>query len=952
MLWQQSLQFAADMSNLSKLKTTSTLLAGLFLASALNFPVTGFADENLAGKYYEDALVAYRKQDIGAAIIELRNALQQNPNYVAAHILLGELFLQKKSLSEAEVHINLANQLGADRSLTVNALAQLYLYQIKYNLLIKEIQPSQFNRQLQPDLHMFRGHAYLQLNQISEALNEYDMAAQIDPSRVDAVIGRANALLRRNDLAGAKQAVEKAMTMQPDNAGNWYVNGTLKHVQGDLENAVKDYDKAITLLPDYQDARIARAGVLMDLHQDQRAAEDLVYLREHYPFDPKAAYLHAVLLARNNQKEASIKELEAAADIIVAVKPEYLTQHSQTLMLSGLVNYSLQRFDLAAEYLRQYVKTYPGQPGPYKLLASILLNKNEPETVIDLLSPVVASHPNDHRLLFLLGTAYMNVGKHDKANALLEKASAGEGGGENIHAEIGLNRLSMGQETLAIQELEAAIQKNPGNTQAGIPLVAIYIKNGDNPKALRVAQGMHDKLPKNLTLLNLLGTAQVAMQNLKQARRSFEKAAELDPSFITAHLNLSKLDVAEKKIDKAKQRLVKLNQEFPDNVAVLIELSTVEQAAGDNDGANQWLEKARRIDQKSMPVLLAQMDLKIKTGRPLEALSIGEAAELIDRENPQLLQALARSYLAANNRDKALSIYRRMADQARLNVKKLYNIARYQIQAGDYPDAIKTLKQALVADEKHIPSQIALTEMELYHGKPVFAISRANNLLKEYPQRGFPHRLLGDIAAHDKNVDLAVSRYQTAFDLEPDTALLMKLYQGLKQTGQNEKAFGLLSQWSKKHPKDMVPIAALAEELLQQGKLKEAQKHYEFLLAQYPNEPQFLNNLAYIYFTSGNGKALSYAEKAQQLAPDQASSNDTLGWILVNTGKAEQGLHYLRSAHSRMSQNPEIRYHIAVALDKLGRKEEAKQELEQALKLETTFIGIEQAKALLEKLRE
>ncbi|MCQ8127728.1 XrtA/PEP-CTERM system TPR-repeat protein PrsT [Methylomonas rivi] len=938
------------MPTLPKSKTASTLLAGLFLASALNLPVTGMADENLAGKYYEDALVAARKPDIDAAIIELRNALQQNPKYVAAHILLGELFLQKKSLSEAEVHLNLANQLGADRSLTVKALAQLYLYQLKYNPLLKEIQPSQFNRQLQPDLHVFRGHAYLQLNQISEALNEYDMAAQIDPGRVDAVIGRANALLRRNDLAGATQAVDKAMAMQPGNAGNWYVNGTIKHVQADLENAVKDYDKAIELMPDYQDARIARAGVLMDLHQDQRATEDLAYLREHYPFDPKAAYLHAVLLARNGQKEASIKELEAAADIIVAVKPEYLTQHSQTLMLSGLVNYSLQRFDLAAEYLRQYVKNYPGQPGPYKLLASILLNKNEPETVIDLLRPVVASHPNDHRLLFLLGTAYMNVGKHDQANDLLEKASAGEGGSESIHAEVGLNRLSMGQETLAIQELETAIQKNPGNTQAGIPLVAIYIRNGEGQKALRVAQGLHDKMSKNLTLLNLLGTAQAATQNLKQARRSFEKAVELDPAFITAHINLSKLDVAEKKIDPAKQRLLKLNQQFPDNIAVLIELSTVDQAAGNNDSANQWLDKARILDPKSMPVLLAQMDLKLKTGRALEALAIGEAAELIDRENPQLLQALARSYLASDNREKALSVYRRMADQARLNVKKLYTVARYQIQAGDYPDAIKTLKKALVADEKHIPSQIALTEMELYHGKPVFAISRANNLLKEYPQRGFPHRLLGDIAMQDKNFSLAAERYQTAFDLEPDTALLMKLYQSHKQTGQNEKAFGLLSQWTKKHPKDLVPIAALAEEQLQQGKLKEAQKHYEFLLSLYPNEPQFLNNLAYIYFSTGNNKALSYAEKAQQLAPEQAAGNDTLGWILVNTGKPEQGLHYLRSAHSRMSQNPEIRYHIAVALDKLGRKDEAKQELEEALKTHPSFNGLEQAKALLEKL--
>jgi putative PEP-CTERM system TPR-repeat lipoprotein len=385
-------------------------------------------------------------------------------------------------------------------------------------------------------------------------------------------------------------------------------------------------------------------------------------------------------------------------------------------------------------------------------------------------------------------------------------------------------------------------------------------------------------------------------------------------------------------------------------VAVLVELSTVDQAAGNNDSANQWLEQARKIDQKSMPVLLAQMDLKIKTGQALEALNIGEAAELINREDPQLLQTLARGYLATDNREKALSVYRRMTDQARLDVKKLYSVSRYQIQAGAYPDAIKTLKKAVLADEKHIPSQIALTEMELNHGKPVFAISRANNLLKEYPQRGFPYHLLGDIAAKDKDFSLAASRYQTALELEADTAVLMKLYQSLKQSGQNQKAFDLLSQWNKKHPKDLVPIAALAEELLQQNKLKEAQKHYELLLSQYPNEPQFLNNLAYIYFNTGDTKALAYAEKAQQLAPEQPSGNDTLGWILVNTGKAEQGLHYLRNAHSRMADNPEIRYHIAVALDKLGRKEEAKQELEQALSANLPFSGLEQAKALLEKL--
>ncbi|QPK61883.1 PEP-CTERM system TPR-repeat protein PrsT [Methylomonas sp. LL1] len=926
----------------------ASLLLALNLLCSFN---QGVADDNLAGNYYEEALAAYRKHDNADAIIHLKNAIQQNQNFVAAHILLGEIYLQQKSLSEAEVQLGLANQMGADKSLTIKSLAQLYLYQIKYEQLLKDIDPGQYDRQLQPELYIFRGHAYLQLNQVDEALNAYEMAAKIDPGRVDALIGRANALLRRSDLAGADQAADQALQMQPDNAGTWYVKGSIKHTQAQLEEAIKDYDKALELMPDHQDARISRAGLLMDLHRNEQAMQDLEYLRQNYPFDPKAAYLHAVLLGRIGQQEASIKELEAAADIIVSVKPEYLTQHSQTLMLSGLINYSLKRFDPAAEYLRLYIKKYPEQTGPYKLLASILLSKNEPEQVISLLRPLMSSNPHDRRLMFLLGTAYMNAGKHDQANTLLEKASVQETGGENIQTEIGLTRLSMGQEQLAIQELESAIQANPGNSQAGIPLVAIYVNNGEAKKALRVAEGLYNKASKNLTLLNLLGTAQVATQDLKQARRSFEKAVELDPAFITAHINLSKLDVAEKKIDSAQQRLQKLNQQFPENIAVLLELSTVEQAKGDNGAATRWLEKARGIDQKSMQVLLAQIELKLKMGQAIDALNIAQAAELIDKYDPQLMEALARCYLATDSRGKALDVYRRMAEQARLNVKKLYRVAGYQMAVQDYSEAINTLKKAVLTDGKHIPSQIALTELELNYGKPVFAMSRANNLLKDYPKSAFPHQLLGDIAVHEKNASLAASHYQNAFDLEPNTQLLMKLYQSLKQTEQHDKAFELLQQWVKKHPKDSVPLAALAEEQLQKGKIAEAQKYYEFLLSQYPNEPLFLNNLAYIYFNNGNGKALAYAEKAQKLAPDQASGNDTLGWILVNNGKAEEGLHYLRNAHSRMSQNPEIRYHIAVALDQLQRKEEARQELEQALKLNIPFTGIEQARALLEKLR-
>ena len=43
-----------------------------------------------AAKFYEDALVRYEKKDIEGAIIQLKNALQIDPNMLPVQVLLGK----------------------------------------------------------------------------------------------------------------------------------------------------------------------------------------------------------------------------------------------------------------------------------------------------------------------------------------------------------------------------------------------------------------------------------------------------------------------------------------------------------------------------------------------------------------------------------------------------------------------------------------------------------------------------------------------------------------------------------------------------------------------------------------------------------------------------------------------------------------------------------------------
>jgi putative PEP-CTERM system TPR-repeat lipoprotein len=927
----------------------------LYLMSAMlifSHPNRIYAAENAkASRFYENALVNFHKNDIKAAIIDLKNAIQENPGYLSAHILLGQAYLQDKQLIAAEHELKQAGKMGADKSLIITSLAKLYLSQIKYDQLLKEIDPSQFNAATGAELHLYRGHAHLQINQPAEALKEYEASARLNPRQVEAMLGKANALLRQGDVAEAGQIVKQVISTAPENADVWYVQASVNQAKSDLDSALKDYDKAIEFNPDHLDARSARAGILMDLRKYDLAAADLTYLREKYPFDPKAAYLHAVLLKQDNQNEASRKELEAAADILDGIRPELLDQHAQSLMLSGLVNYSLGRFQQATKNLKKYIGQFPDQAGPYKLLASILLADGQAHEAVELLKQGLIYASSDYRFLLMLATAYMQTGNHDKANEMLDKASSLVTNDDNAHIELGASRLAMGQEELAIKEFESSLKNHPENTKAWITLANVYIKRGENAKALSIAKTMHKNAPTDLTLLNLLGSTQILEGQIEQARLSFEKAVSIDQGFIIAHINLSKLDIAEKKFAEARQRLLKLNEKFPEDIIVMVEMARLYQAEKNYDKAITWLENARKLNAKSLPVILALIDVRLESGNYLDALRTAHESLEIFPKNMQLQDALARSYIASGQKDKAISLYSGMTSEVGFDEELLYRISRQQTALEDYHGAIKSLQKAVQGNPDYLPAQIALTEVQLFHGEKIFALNGADSIIERFPDKSIGYRLRGDIDYHTREFAHAVVNYQTAFAKEKNADLLMRLYLALKQANDQPKALQLLEEWVNTHPQDKIPMQALAEEHLRAGQLEKAKKYYELILQDNKNQPKILNNLANIYFVTGDPKALSYAEQAQQLAPEQATVNDTLGWILVNNGQVEKGLEYLRNAYSRSSQNPEIRYHIAVALYKSNRFEEARSELEQVLQEKQSFRGIEDARALMEKLK-
>ena len=141
-------------------------------------------------------------------------------------------------------------------------------------------------------------------------------------------------------------------------------------------------------------------------------------------------------------------------------------------------------------------------------------------------------------------------------------------------------------------------------------------------------------------------------------------------------------------------------------------------------------------------------------------------------------------------------------------------------------------------------------------------------------------------------------------------------------------------------------IALLYE---QQKNYPAARDTYEKILAINPKFTIALNNVACLYSEQFNelDKALAAAQKARELLPQEPHVADSLAWILFKKGQYRWALSMLEESAEKLSDSPEVQYHLGMARYMLGQNEPARIALQRSLDLNKPFPGIADAKKRL-----
>ena len=95
---------------------------------------------------------------------------------------------------------------------------------------------------------------------------------------------------------------------------------------------------------------------------------------------------------------------------------------------------------------------------------------------------------------------------------------------------------------------------------------------------------------------------------------------------------------------------------------------------------------------------------------------------------------------------------------------------------------------------------------------------------------------------------------------------------------------------------------------------------------------------------------MKLVKQAQEVRPNEAEIMDTEGWVYYRMGNFHRAAEIIAQAQSADPTNAVLNYHLGVVLAEIGRKEEARQHLQDAVNSGQKFHGREQAVEMLKGL--
>lgn len=428
----------------------------------------------------------------------------------------------------------------------------------------------------------------------------------------------------------------------------------------------------------------------------------------------------------------------------------------------------------------------------------------------------------------------------------------------------GLLALKKGDIETTVREYENVILHDDTAISVYKDLALIYWQKGNGQKAMEMAKKAQELDGETVKTNMFLGTFYLSVNEMDLAKKCWEKILELDPKNETATVYLAAYYYSDNKLKESADYWNKFLQEKPESSEGYFQLGLVQEKLGLLDEALKSYTKVNELKPEAREAYLARARI-YETQKEFK-LAIKEYEKYITvfPDNISILLYLGKCYYEEKRYDDAESILLKAKEIAPNNITLHYLLGMtYEKQS-------------------NIDKAIEVFEFITKNEKNAQAIARL----------GFYYALKQDF----KNAQI---KFKQAIEMEPLNAEFHYIYSlNFMDIKDYENASKELEQTLFLKPgfNDAKFYLALANEKL--GNYDKTESLLKEILASDPNDVKAMNYLGYFY--ADRNINLDEAEKllirVTELSPNEPAFLDSLAWLYYRTGRYQDAEKYMLMA--------------------------------------------------------
>jgi len=446
-----------------------------------------------------------RAGDAAGAERELRRALALRPGFAEAGLALGNLLRRRGALDEALAVLRPEAERGSNED-RARALVAL-------------------------------GSAELAAGRRGDAERAFGRAVEYAPARAEIRVGIARAWLSTDDPADVTRALavlERAAQLAPDVAAVHTALGRARERAGDAAGAAEAYDRALRLDPDERLARRRLLRLALQGRDHARARHEADRLVAGAPEDPEHRFLAALVADRDGRLEDARRGYRKAIALANGNYPE------AWLNLGVLERGAGDRAAAQAAY-EEALKLRPGYAAAWLNLGRLHEAARAPRDAEAAYRRAVAGEAGYASGWLALGQLLSEEGRTDEAVAAFRSALAARPGWDSAELSLAVALARAGRHEEAIAAYRALLARMPRYISAWYDLGLALRAAGRGQEArdalARAVALDADHLPSRRALAEL----DLASGRLDEARAGYREVLDRAPADRAARAALSRL---------------------------------------------------------------------------------------------------------------------------------------------------------------------------------------------------------------------------------------------------------------------------------------------------------------------------------------------------------------------------------------------------------------------------